>query len=115
VVCNGQQEYHCRIRENISLALTQLQSVVRDEKVRIFIDPDMILPAGAAEKDKGSNLIQGSVVKIASEDGKIRLVVDIGVPLILLVSRDVYEISRPMVGAQMGVYIPPDAIRLLKK
>jgi hypothetical protein len=48
-----------------------------------------------------------------SENGKIRMVVDIGLRLTLLISRDVYEKTRPLVGGNVGVYIPPDAIRVI--
>jgi hypothetical protein len=41
------------------------------------------------------------------------MVVDIGFRLTLLISRDEYEKTRPLVGGKVGVYIPPDAIRVV--
>jgi hypothetical protein len=73
----------------------------------------MVVPTGMAELNKDSNQIQGRVVQIMSENGKIRMVVDIGFRLTLLISRDVYEKTRPLVGGNVGVYIPPDAIRVI--
>ena len=110
---NGQRQYRCRIRENISLALTQPPSDVRNESVRIFIDPELIVPIGMAEIQGGLNRMQGRVVQIMSENGKIRMVIDIGHRLTLLISRDDYENTRPLVGDNMGVYIPPDAVRVV--
>ena len=110
---NGQRQCRCRIRENIALTLAQPPSDVSNERVRIFIDPEMIATAGLAEMQESSNLIQGRVVQIMSENGKIRLVVDIGCRLTLLISRDHYEKSQPVVGGHVGVYIPPDAIRVI--
>ncbi len=110
---NGQRQYRCRIRETISLALKQPPSNVRNESVRVFIDPEMIVPIGMAEIQGGLNRMQGKVVQIMSENGKIRMVIDIGHRLTLLMSRDDYEKVRPLVGGNMGVYIPPDAIQVI--
>jgi tungstate transport system ATP-binding protein len=111
---NGQQQYRCRIRENISLAFTQKPSEVRNESVRIFIDPEMIVPTGIAAIHGDSNLIQGRVIQIISENGKIRMVIDGSLRLALLISRDDYEKTRPLVGGYVDVYIPPDAIRVIE-
>ncbi len=110
---NGQRQYRCRIRENISLALKQPPSEIRNESVRVFIDPEMIVPIGMTEIQGGLNRMQGRVVQIMSENGKIRMVIDIGHRLTLLMSCDDYENTRPLVGGHMGVYIPPDAIQVI--
>jgi tungstate transport system ATP-binding protein len=110
---NGQRQYRCRIQGNISLALKQPLSDVRNESVRVFIDPEMIVPIGMAEIQGGLNRMQGKVIQIMSENGKIRMVVDIGFRLTLLISHDDYEKTRPLVGGKVGVYIPPDAIRVV--
>jgi tungstate transport system ATP-binding protein len=110
---NGQRQYRCRIRKNISLTLKQPPSEVRNESVRVFIDPEMIVPIGMAEIQGGLNRLQGRVVQIMSENGKIRMVIDVGHRLTLLMSRDNYENTRPLVGGNMGVYIPPGAIRVV--
>jgi tungstate transport system ATP-binding protein len=110
---NGQRQYRCRIQENISLAVTHYQSEGDNERVRIFIDPEMVIPTEIVELNKDSNQTQGKVVQIMSENGKIRMVVDIGFRLTLLISRDDYEKTRPLVGGKVGVYIPPDAIRVV--
>jgi tungstate transport system ATP-binding protein len=110
---NEQRQYHCRIQENISLALKQNQSEVYNEGVRIFIDPKKIILSAMTDRPGDSNLIQGKVVQIMSENGKIRMVIDIGLRLTLLLSRDDYVKTRPMVGGTVEVYIPPDAIQVI--
>jgi tungstate transport system ATP-binding protein len=110
---NGQRQYRCRIQKNISLAVTHYQSEVDNERVRIFIDPEMVIPTELSEINKDPNKTQGKVVQIMSENGKIRMVVDIGFRLTLLISRDDYEKTRPLVGGKVGVTIPPDAIRVI--
>ncbi len=110
---NGQRQYRCRIREDISLVLRQPPSDVRNESVRILIDPELIVPIDMAEIQGGINRVQGRVVQIMSENGKIRIVIDIGHRLSLLISRDDYDNTRPLVGGIMGIYIPPDAVRVL--
>ena len=110
---NGQRQYRCNIRENISLVLTHHPSEVRNERVRIFIEPEMVVPTGMAAMNGDSNQLPGKVVQIVSENGRIRMVVDVGLRLTLLISYDDYEKTRPLVGGKVGVYIPPNAIRVL--
>ena len=110
---NGQRQCRCQIRENISLAFTQTPSEVRNESVRVFIDPEMIVPGGVAAVHGESNRIQGTVVQVMSENGKIRMVVDVGLRLTLLISRNNYEKIRPLVGSDLDIYVPPDAIRVV--
>ncbi len=74
----------------------------------------MIVPTGIAAIHADSNLIQGRVIQIMSENGKIRMVIDGGLRLALLISRDDYEKTRPLVGGNVDVYIPPDAIRVIE-
>ena len=78
-----------------------------------FIDPEMVAATELAELDQDSNQLQGRVVQIMSENGKIRMVVDVGLRLTLVVSRDSYEKTRPLVGADVGVHIPPEAIQII--
>jgi tungstate transport system ATP-binding protein len=111
--CNGQQQYYCKIRATLSLSISQKPSELRNQRVRIFIDPEMIVPVGVPVIHGESNRIQGTVVQIMSENGNIRMVVDVGLRLTLLLSRNNYEKSRPLVGSDVDVYIPPDAIRVI--
>jgi tungstate transport system ATP-binding protein len=111
--CNGLQRYRCRIGENVSLAVTRDQSEVQNSKVRIYIDPEMIVPTGVTDLNRDLNQLQGRVVQIMSENGKIRVVVDIGFPLTLIISQDHYKKARLLVGGDVGVYIPPDAIQIM--
>ena len=110
---NGQRQYRCNIRENISLVLTHHPSEVRNERVRIFIEPEMVVPTGMAAMNGDSNQLPGKVVQIVSENGRIRMVVDVGLRLTLLISRKYYEKHKPLVGGDVNVYIPPDAIRVI--
>jgi tungstate transport system ATP-binding protein len=111
--CNGQQQYRCQIGDTFSLAITQRPSELRDQKVRIFIDPEMIVPAEMTAIRGDSNRIRGKVIQVMSENGKIRMVIDGDLRLNLLISRNNYEKLRPLVGGDLDVYVPPDAIRLV--
>ena len=110
---NGQRQYRCQIRENISLAFAQTPAEIDNESVRIFIDPEMIVPDGVAAIHEETNRIQGTVIQVMRENGKIRMVVDVGLRLTLLISRKYYEKHKPLVGGDVNVYIPPDAIRVI--
>ena len=61
-----------------------------------------------------SNLIRGRVIQVMAENSKIRLVVDVGINIALLISQKKYEGTRPLVGELVGVCIPSAAIQILK-
>jgi hypothetical protein len=54
----------------------------------------------------------GSVVQIMQENGKIRIVVDAGVWLAVLMPKARYEAVRPGVGDIVGLDIPTEAVRI---
>ncbi len=112
LVRQGQQSYRCRIRENITLALSPEIDVSHD-KVRIFINPERITLGDIANMQGNQNQLRGKVIQITSENSLIRLVIDVGLNLSISLARADYEDIRPLVGCDTDIYIPPDAIRVV--
>lgn len=87
------------------------------EKIRLMIHPGK-LDLGAPDRDhdkadSGNQPVTGRVVQITEEKDKIRIVVDVGTRLTLLVPRDKYVRDRTLVGEQVSVLIPPEAVEIL--
>jgi ABC-type molybdate transport system ATPase subunit len=83
------------------------------DTVTIFIDPDKIVPRPASEDSSGANVLQGRVVQMIEENGKVRIVVDAGVWVALLISKNRYQKIGFMVGETIKLSIPPEAIHLI--
>ena len=81
-----------------------------NRQVRVFINPEMISITAGGKDSIASNSFQGKVVQISAENGLIRVVVEAGVQIAILMPPEKYKRSRPMVGELIDVLIPPDAV-----
>jgi len=71
-------------------------------------------PEPQDEKGDGSeSRIRGRVVQITAEKERIRIVVDAGIWITLLVPRDEYTAAPTPVGEQVTVLIPAEAVEVL--
>ena len=113
LVGTGQDQYQCIIQDNITLSISKKHVADRYGKVRVFIDPDKIefVRVGAGNFD--SNSMQGKVVQVSAENGKIRVVVDTGVWITLFMSQNLYNQTRPLIGEHVTILPTAEAIHLL--
>jgi len=114
LIATGQNQYKCIIQENITLPISQAHVAGRCGKVRVFIDPDKIEFVRVGEGNFDSNSMQGKVIQVSAENGKIRVVVDSGVWITLFMSQNLYNQTRPLIGEQVNILPTPDSIHLLE-
>jgi len=86
----------------------------RSGKVRVLIDPEKLALTEAGDENSGKNILAGNVVQTTDEKNKIRVVVDLGIWMTLLMPRDTYNKRRPLIGERVGVAIPPESVRILE-
>ena len=107
-------QIHCRIHENISLALGPEQVKKEIGNVRLYIDPARIGIANGVDRvADGSNIAIGRVVQQMEENGHIRVVVDAGILVTLMMDRSRYRETGPLVGDMLSLIIPPESIQIL--
>ena len=102
------------IHPDVSLYLESVAGRPVQEVMRIFIDPDKIKPV---QKNMGPippNVLKGRVQQITAENAKIRMVVDTGVQLTLMMSTEAYRASRILAGDKIDLVVPSDAIRFIE-
>ena len=102
----------CVIHEKIRLPIDRDQIQGKNQTVRVLIDPQKIDLVRPAENNSDSNCTHGRVVQIMEENGNIRIVVDAGVWVALLVSKVRYNEISPSVGEYVEFHIPPEAIQI---
>ncbi len=106
VVRRGEQNV-CLIGVNLELKVTsgqtgQCRVFLRPEKIRIY----------RMDKFKGPSSdspLTGTVLQMTAEDGHIRVLLDAGVPLRTIMTRQEAVESRIFVGDQVRVEFAPDA------
>jgi len=103
----------CVIQDKMHLSIGADQVIPNRKAVSVFIDPEKIAVRTSSEDPAAANELQGRVVQIIEENAKVRIVVDAGVWVALLISKKRYQKIGFMVGATIALSIPPEAIHLL--
>jgi tungstate transport system ATP-binding protein len=112
----GEHQGMCDIQGAIRLNIP-LERIGEKGKIRLMLHPDK-LSLGAPHLDhdpgdSGNHPVSGRVVQITEENDNIRIVVDVGTRLTLLMSRETYVRNRTLVGEQVSVLIPPEGVEIL--
>jgi tungstate transport system ATP-binding protein len=102
----------CVIQDRIHLPVKHDWVPEKDKTVRVLIDPQQIDLFKPGEKKSNSSGMHGRVVQIMEENGNIRIVVDAGVWVALLMPKSRYHEIGPLVGDDVGVDIPREAVRI---
>ena len=113
LVTAGQNQYKCLIQDDITFSISQKPMVDRNRKVRLYIDPEKIELGRAGEGNSDLNSMQGKVVQVSAENGKVRLVVDTGVWITLLMSLNRYNKIQPLIGEEVMIHPTRDSIHLI--
>jgi len=103
----------CVIQDKMHLSLEEDQVIEKRKAVSVFIDPEKIAGRKLSEDPAAANELQGRVVQIIAENGKVRIVIDAGVWVALLVSKKRYQKLGVMVGETIRLSIPPEAINII--
>jgi tungstate transport system ATP-binding protein len=102
----------CVIHDKIRLSIDHDHIQEKNQTVRVLIDPQKIDLVKPGENNSNSNSTHGRVVQIMEENGKIRIVVDAGVWIALLMTKARYDEIRPLVGDRVRLIIPPEAVQI---
>jgi tungstate transport system ATP-binding protein len=102
----------CVIHDKFRLPLDHDLILRKNDTIRVLIDPEKIELVKAGENFANSNHARGRVVQIMEENGNIRIVIDAGIWIALLMPKVRYDEIRPSVGDHVGIDIPPDAVRV---
>jgi tungstate transport system ATP-binding protein len=106
-------QLQCVIQDKIHLSIRKDQVIEKREAFSVFIDPEKIEPLMPSKDPSTPDELQGRVVQMTEENGKVRIVVDAGVWIALLISKKHYQKIGLMVGETIVLSIPPEAIHLM--
>jgi tungstate transport system ATP-binding protein len=113
LTANSQGHFQCNIQDKIYLSVRADQAGDRSGNVRVFIDPEKIDFVRIGERDFDVNGIQGKVAQVSEENGKIRVVVDTGVWITLIMPHHRYKATRPLIGDNLELFPAAESIHLL--
>ncbi len=82
------------------------------EKQQFFLDPDLLrIGNGKRDGEEDDNRYIGIVTKIEKENGRIRITVEAGIKVQLLLLPETYRANPPWIGEEVTLVIPHEAIQ----
>lgn len=81
---------------------------------RIHLDPEKIRLSRSGAHQSHGRFVAGKVILLIAEGEKIRMVVDIGVMLVVLMEGSDYQQERPAIGETVTLQMAPDAVTFLE-
>jgi tungstate transport system ATP-binding protein len=108
-----ENSYACTLHGRVAIPFaTPLSADQLTSSGRVYIDPEKITLSRTDDlhADEG---VKGTIVLIMAEGEKIRVVVNIGVLMVVLMDRTSYQHQRPAIGETMHLRFAPDAVTLL--
>ncbi len=103
-------EEYCLIDNRILVPLKGLKKgknriSIKPGKVKIYKDKNQSMKAG--------RFFKGRIIRMSDENSKIRILVDIGIPVNILISQEEYEKLNILIGAKVMIEISGDAIDII--
>lgn len=105
------RESLCAIYPDILLSMASNGVDNSGKNIRIAIDPDKIRIVLKHSEKKTENVLHGKVIQALEEESRVRVVIDAKVLLTLIMNMRTYRQKGLLVGDDVNVYIPPEAVQ----
>jgi tungstate transport system ATP-binding protein len=102
-------EPYCLVQNKLRLDITEGKS----GPVRIAIDPITIQVSRTVDNPPPANSFKGRLVQLTDERNKVRALVDVGLPLCVLLSKEEITAMSLGVGSRIWLTCPPDSIEII--
>ena len=102
----------CTLHGRVAIPLTPPLDYQPTESGRVYIDPEKITLRRNDGQGKTPQEVTGMIMLVMAEGEKIRVVVNIGVLLVVLMERTRYQDLRPAVGETMRLQFAVKAVTL---
>ena len=102
----------CTLHGRVVIPLPPPPDYQAIESGRVYLDPEKIILRRTDGLEKAQQEVTGTIMLVMSEGEKIRVVVDIGVLMVVLMERTRYQELRPAVGETMHLQFAANAFTL---
>jgi tungstate transport system ATP-binding protein len=100
---------YCLIHDKIKLDV----ETRKKGDVKISIEPRKIMVSETGAPGQDNHTFVGRVMQLTDEGGDVRALIDIGIPISVLLDRDVLAGGRIVTGQEVCVSCPPDSIEIM--
>ncbi len=106
---DGRGKTYCLVHDKIMLPV----QTDKAEQVTISVDPKMAKVWPAQDDAAGDNGFIGQVVQLTDEGDDVRVLIDIGVPISVLLEKKAYKQTPILTGDRVVVVCPPESIKIV--
>jgi len=78
---------------------------------KLYIDPTCIVLNPKATNPAEGNLLSGHITDLSQDSGQIRVIIDVGVKLAVVLSVEQYRLEKPGIGDKAPIFIPHSGTR----
>jgi len=104
------EEVICRLTDQLFLNLPSDRVPPDTDSIKLQIDPKKIVLDPGGEDLVPGNYINGQVLDLSMDNGGVRVEIDVGVRLNLVVTMDDYRRKNPGIGDSRQIFIPHDGV-----
>lgn len=101
----------CQLTGQVTLRLPSKSLPEKGETMKIHIDPAKIV-CNPQQGQRAGNYFQAHITELCQDKGKVRIKVDIGVRLFLLLPMARYLDFKPTLGEKISIFIPYDCVEI---
>jgi tungstate transport system ATP-binding protein len=100
---------YCLVQNTLKLGITKGKMGA----VRIAINPKAIQVSQTADDPPPANSFKGRLVQLTDEKNKVRALVDVGLPLCVLISKEDFAAMSLSMGSSIWLTCPPESIEII--
>jgi len=112
VIASQQQTLSALLQGKLSLPLTSVHAALTGQRGRLCLDPFALQINQEIRSARKACILSGTIVLLMKEDVFIRVVLDIGIQVVVLVPVREYAALNLQIGATVQLTIPPRAISI---
>jgi tungstate transport system ATP-binding protein len=100
----------CRLHDRVNLPLPAGKKGMKSGKRRVCIDPQKIVLLQDDPGPETVGILHGKVVQLMADNDRIRMVVNVGVMMSVLLAQDRYQELCPVIGDRVWLQVQAGAV-----